>query len=888
MDVKESRNIRVFISSTFNDMQEERDVLVSKVFPLLRRIAAERQVSLTEIDLRWGITEEESKESKVVEICLEEIKRSHPFFIGLLGGRYGWQPGNEDTDWASILSPAYQEVAGDIAKGLSMTEIEIQYGALRNPENLNASFYLRKMPDADIDRLQKELREKVKAQTDFPVSEYSSAEELAHSVISDFTALLDRLYPKEEADSIEPLREQQRAYLRQATRYFVEDQKTEKAFLEFCFSEETPGLILTGEPGIGKKTTLARLTQTLRQREDSDVIAYFAGSGPGGSTFADLTDWICRNFEDLYGFDYDRVQLSANELSRAVREINPDRRLIIIIAGAERLTKAGGTDASMTWWPQMPDNIKVIFSTPKGTDIHRNLERYEYSTLELNPLNAEKKLELTHKFLKEGYNKTLTKEQSELLIRKNTIAENTLVFITLLDEIRKFGSFEHLSEEIERLTAFEDTDSFFDDILDGQGMLFDTDKEYYDFLLILYIIALSYEGLTETDILGATGVSRLFLSTVLGMNELNLVNRGGKITYANDMFRGAVARAYEEDPEARDMYRQIIVAYNLSVADGEALGADALQEVAYQYYMLRDLDNLYLTICSFDAFNKFKEAGRLYQLGLYWRTLLADSPRKYDVLNMVYKSMTPSNENGLWAGMNFYGVLMVQGELIKDFVNFIMLNVGHPESTLRLVHAMGKMLENEGDDFEHLRQFVEMNIGTAHRLDGNIRNALAAHRKKLDEVGGMYSAGVSNIGEILLVLFEKTGEEKYLHPAFEILMNVFEARVEKCGGRMNRDVAVAAANLASAMAYFDREKARTLNLHSVKIYEALDGFYSMDVAIQYHNMALQDLRTNPEKSVEYAEKALEIYERITGPDSEDTRDAHTLLGMARSAMENKH
>lgn len=58
---QKSRNIRIFISSTFQDMQSERDMLVNKVFPRLRQIAYERNVTLTEVDLRWGITEEEAK-----------------------------------------------------------------------------------------------------------------------------------------------------------------------------------------------------------------------------------------------------------------------------------------------------------------------------------------------------------------------------------------------------------------------------------------------------------------------------------------------------------------------------------------------------------------------------------------------------------------------------------------------------------------------------------------------------------------------------------------------------------------------------------------------------------------------------------------------------------
>jgi len=39
---KGDRVIRVFISSTFRDMQAERELLVKQVFPELRRVCAER------------------------------------------------------------------------------------------------------------------------------------------------------------------------------------------------------------------------------------------------------------------------------------------------------------------------------------------------------------------------------------------------------------------------------------------------------------------------------------------------------------------------------------------------------------------------------------------------------------------------------------------------------------------------------------------------------------------------------------------------------------------------------------------------------------------------------------------------------------------------------
>ncbi len=87
-----SRVVRVFISSTFRDFGVERDLLMKRVFPELRRRARSRFVEVIGVDLRWGITEEESQKGDTLPICLREIERSRPYFIGLLGERYGWTP----------------------------------------------------------------------------------------------------------------------------------------------------------------------------------------------------------------------------------------------------------------------------------------------------------------------------------------------------------------------------------------------------------------------------------------------------------------------------------------------------------------------------------------------------------------------------------------------------------------------------------------------------------------------------------------------------------------------------------------------------------------------------------------------------------------------------
>jgi hypothetical protein len=85
------KTVRVFISSTFRDMHAERDQLVKVVFPALRELEKYR-VHLIDIDLRWGVTREQADNDQALDVCLDQIDACRPFFIGILGERYGYQP----------------------------------------------------------------------------------------------------------------------------------------------------------------------------------------------------------------------------------------------------------------------------------------------------------------------------------------------------------------------------------------------------------------------------------------------------------------------------------------------------------------------------------------------------------------------------------------------------------------------------------------------------------------------------------------------------------------------------------------------------------------------------------------------------------------------------
>lgn len=124
----EWQSATIFISSTFNDMHAERDYLIKEVFPELTEWCEKRKIRLKDIDLRWGVTEEDSENQATVGKCLRHIDKSRPFFLCFLGQRRGWIPDfvNEINDETKETYPEIKEIEGD----KSVTEMEIEHALL--------------------------------------------------------------------------------------------------------------------------------------------------------------------------------------------------------------------------------------------------------------------------------------------------------------------------------------------------------------------------------------------------------------------------------------------------------------------------------------------------------------------------------------------------------------------------------------------------------------------------------------------------------------------------------------------------------------------------------------------------------------------------------------
>ncbi len=70
-----TRTFRIFVSSTFSDLKEERSALQKYVLPRLRELWARHACRFQAIDVRWGVREEAALDQQTMRICLEEIAR---------------------------------------------------------------------------------------------------------------------------------------------------------------------------------------------------------------------------------------------------------------------------------------------------------------------------------------------------------------------------------------------------------------------------------------------------------------------------------------------------------------------------------------------------------------------------------------------------------------------------------------------------------------------------------------------------------------------------------------------------------------------------------------------------------------------------------------------
>ena len=112
--------------------------MVTVVFPELRERVERLGLEFFDVDLRWGVPENNADGEKANswEYCRQWIERVEPLFVCILGQRYGWIP--EVKDFKDDVDQARQA-----ALPRSITDIEVRHAVLNDHRKHRSYFYLR-------------------------------------------------------------------------------------------------------------------------------------------------------------------------------------------------------------------------------------------------------------------------------------------------------------------------------------------------------------------------------------------------------------------------------------------------------------------------------------------------------------------------------------------------------------------------------------------------------------------------------------------------------------------------------------------------------------------------------------------------------------------------
>lgn len=297
------KSISIFVSSTFNDMQSERDLIREKIAPEIEKYINKFGYSIEFIDLRWGINtqsiDENEANKKILRTCFSEIKKTKPFFIALVGERYGWIPDKEDV-LAAFQSEGIQTDSSDTEK--SITELEIACATKLYAQKDRCFFYFRDKIDYGDDLTAKntfvsdstqqkkisQLKKSINDKYDGQIRNYSASWDQSKQRIVGLNKFEEQLYNDllvaindelknvvKPDNSIEESINITDSAIVTMSGMFSGRQSVLNNIQSFLHSNSQL-MCLVGESGCGKSSVLARIAD-LNIQEGKCVIPFFAG-----------------------------------------------------------------------------------------------------------------------------------------------------------------------------------------------------------------------------------------------------------------------------------------------------------------------------------------------------------------------------------------------------------------------------------------------------------------------------------------------------------------------------------------------------------------------------------------------------------------------------------
>lgn len=277
--------IRFFVSSTFRDMQAERDGIQRVVSPEISKYADRYYEDVQFEDYRWGIDTanlpEEQFMHKVIDSCLSEVKACMPYIIIMIGDVYG-----STVSFDKIPQKFYSDFQGamDSKEFVSLTELEILLGT-KGFRDTNKCIFCMKTSDKkrglkegdEASNKLDELIKKVRNSKPEHIFEYSDlsefnqklTDEIKKTLEADFLASEYKFRVQKTIKDFEYFAEKTVAKEELYKRTTIE-----KA-LEYISDLKENILLITGDKGAGKSYLLCSLYHTLKDKADYETVIHF-------------------------------------------------------------------------------------------------------------------------------------------------------------------------------------------------------------------------------------------------------------------------------------------------------------------------------------------------------------------------------------------------------------------------------------------------------------------------------------------------------------------------------------------------------------------------------------------------------------------------------------
>lgn len=545
MNQTTNRHIRVFISSTFQDLREEREYLIKIIIPQLQVEASKRDVTLTFVDLRWGITDEEVQNGKVLEICLNEIENCHPFFVGIIGDRYGWCPTTNDVN-NNLIQRWGKWLLDDIEKELSITEIEMQHGALRVQDSIDASFFIKSTINtskSDNPVKLKKLIDTIRNSHKYPFYSYDNKEQLGELVKERFTTILNHRFPIKSYSSIDKIGISQLEFAHSRTETFIKDKNAFNVINNFVSNDENKELYILGESGSGKSALIANWINESFPCENVDILYHYIGTSfERIDSYALLSILIeqIKNKNDISGL-IDETKNINEQFKCAIQSVSSDKTLVIVLDALDQLFNIEDKSfmGSLPWGI---NNVKYIITSTYDNNINEIALARKGLIYEMPDTNSQGKKAFIELYLNK-YGKSIEQEFLEQ-ITNSDISNNYLRLKVLLDLLIHYGDHDNLNKVLDVFLTCP-TKDFYQNVLSVYEDTFTRDLVSHCFSLLCF----SRSGLQEDELQEMLEINQLKWSELYCSIHGHLVSVGGLLTFSHkNIFEAAKLRyiEYEE------------------------------------------------------------------------------------------------------------------------------------------------------------------------------------------------------------------------------------------------------------------------------------------------------------------------------------------------------